>query len=60
MRPQEELRFIRDRVMAEIRANPPQGPLLTDHCRNGHVSPEREADGHCKECRRDGRRRRKP
>lgn len=27
-----ELRFIAARVIAEVRANPPRGPLLTDVC----------------------------
>jgi hypothetical protein len=30
MRSLEELHFIRDRVLAEIHANPPRGPLLVE------------------------------
>ena len=62
MRPREYLDAVRDRVLAEIRANPPTGPLLTekparplpDACKAGHVGmmvrhgPNRR----CSECER--------
>jgi hypothetical protein len=44
MRPRDELDFIRDRVLAEIRANPSTEPLLgpkrskRTQCRRGHTA----------------------
>lgn len=58
MRPISELRFIAARVWAEIRANPPRGPLLgeadPETCRRGHTAFVRRADGRrrCSECDR--------
>lgn len=65
MRPLAELQFIRDRVLAEIRANPPMGPLLGKKpigrprkpaCPRGHVNPQRYKGGHCVLCDRDRQR----
>lgn len=58
MRPRDELDFIRDRVLAEIKANPPRGPLLTEMpptrpsrtCKRGHVGADRRRDGQCVVC----------
>lgn len=53
-----ELQFIRDRVLAEIRATPPAGPLLTDHepqparetCKRGHPLSQRSGQRYCRVC----------
>lgn len=58
MRPRAELDFIRDRVLAEIRATPPAGPLLAETvlrarpatCLRGH--DRRGQRGECHDCRR--------
>ncbi len=56
MRDRAELDFIRDRVLIEIRENPPTGPLLTEVdavprlCRRGHDAWDRF--GNCVECHR--------
>lgn len=58
MRPRAELDFIRDRVVAYVRANPSTEPLLTEIygepkappkmvCKWGHTKTE---PGHCREC----------
>jgi len=60
-----DLRFIAERVLADIRANPPTGPLLgeapagsrkRDVCRRGHVGAPKRSNGGCVECYRAGRR----
>ncbi len=66
MRPIDEIRFIYDRVMAEIKANPPRGPLLVEHeptpapeaCARGHVDWFARKDGQrgCRTCRKAYRR----
>lgn len=60
-----ELRFIADRVRAEVAAHLSVGPLLTDpeyrrmversaralaSCKRGHMRPERYRDGRCIAC----------
>lgn len=62
MRDREWLDAVRDRVLAEIKAHPPVGPLLLEEptetrpfapaCKRGHA---RTAPGTCQECRRMGR-----
>ena len=56
MRALAELQFIRDRVIADIRANPPRGPLLGEPgprepkpCKRGHRDGRR-ANGYCIGC----------
>jgi hypothetical protein len=60
VRTREELKFILDRVISEIRANPPHGPLLGEAprgrpksatCKRGHEAG-RDKQGHCYECER--------
>lgn len=68
MRSLEDLRFIRDRVLAEIAATPPAGPLLVEPtrrarssvCQRGHEAM-REIGGKwkCAECQRIGKNRRR-
>lgn len=68
MRSLDDLRFIAARVLAEVRATPPTGPLLgTDHpvgrpraevCMRGHEGAGRDRQGHCRACRRERRRER--
>lgn len=68
-RPLADLRFIRDRVLAEIKAHPPVGPLLDElvlkpvvkECQRGHRAMIRRADGrrYCVTCKQDGKQRRK-
>lgn len=54
----EELRFIRDRVLAEIRANPSTLPLLTEApvatCKSGHADWGTRSDGqrYCRTCQK--------
>jgi hypothetical protein len=58
MRPRAYLDFVRDRVLAEIRATPPTGPLLTElpppttsrPCKRGHDTG-RYRDGQCIACK---------
>lgn len=69
MRDIATLRFIRDRVLSEIAAHPPTGPLLGETptraprttCRNGHAALYRQPSGElrCAECRRQQDRRRR-
>jgi hypothetical protein len=64
VRSPDELRFILARVLAEIRANPPGGPLLTERglrhhrttCLRGH---DKEGRRDCPTCERDRKRRRR-
>ena len=66
MRPIADLKFILARVMADIRATPPRGPLLVEPharstvCRRGHAAM-REIGGKwkCGECQRIGKQRRR-
>jgi hypothetical protein len=69
----DELRFIRDRVLAEIRTTPPQGPLLTElypeigpetprpdrPCPRGHDDWMLGSNWKCRACQNEGRRRRR-
>ena len=55
-----ELRFIAARVLAEVRATPPQGPLLgetppAETCQRGHTAMVVRSDGHrrCADCARE-------
>jgi hypothetical protein len=64
MRDLDWIYAVRDRVLAEIKANPPRGPLLVESrrsgtCKRGHVGGIVERKGHrfCAECERERKRR---
>ena len=66
MRPLADLRFIAARVIAEVRATPPSGPLLTEPrgprarktaCKNGHADAGRTKSRQCRACERERKRR---
>lgn len=65
MRSLDDLRFIRDRVIAEWVTNRQGvGPLLGERwpkpskaCKRGHEGAARDAQGHCYECERERKRR---